>query len=104
MRAIAICLDRRPAYRDIHRQYVALLAGQGFTPAGRVSSRRQQKRGSGPPGPALERRLKRQVCEWDRERVPWWAVGQAARTGGTIASDIRQRKAFIVWILAAPAA
>lgn len=165
VRAIAICLDRRPAYRDIHRQYVALLAGQGFTPAGRVSSRRQQKRGSGPPGPALERRLKRQVCEdllagyefgsqdlracplplpeahdryrdcvaevrdrkgnslftalvgralrdtvdrrayrWDRERVPWWAVGQAARTGGTIASDIRQRKAFNVWILAASAA
>lgn len=53
---------------------------------------------------ALRDTFDRRVYSWDRERVPWWAVGQAARTGGTIASDIRQRKAFNVWIPAAPAA
>lgn len=51
VRAIAICLDRRPAYRDIHRQYVALLADQGFTPAGRVSSRRQRNEAPARRGP-----------------------------------------------------
>ena len=159
VRAIAICLGQQHAYRLIHGHYVALLAAQGFTPAGRVSARWKKKHGSGSPSPALERRLKCEVCEdllsrfgfesrdlrarpvalqeahrgfgdcvaqfrdrkgntlfaalvdgalreirdlrryrWDRERISSWDVGQATRADGTVATEMRYRKAVKVWV------